>query len=312
MTKSALVVITGPTACGKTNISIALAKAINGEIISADSMQVYKYMDIGTAKPTAEEMDGIKHYCVDTLLPNEPYSVAVFQRMAKDAIRQIEGRNKIPILVGGTGFYINALLYDNHFSEPEHHGPALQRQRLEKLAAKKGGEFMHELLQQVDKTSADNIHPNNIKRVVRALEYFYETGETFSAHNQREKLRPNFYNTSCFILNRPRPALYQHINQRVDIMLAKGLVAEVEALLQRGYHTGLISMQGLGYKEIAAYLKGQYTLEEAVFTLKRDTRRFAKRQITWFKNKLPGTWINVDEHPNNGIIIDKLVNHVLK
>ena len=171
---------------------------------------------------------------------------------------------------------------------------------------------MFELLQSLDTSSAETIHPHNVKKVIRALEYFYETGEPISSHNQREKQRQSPYKLNTFILNRPRPSLYKHINTRVDNMLTKGLVQEVECLMARGYHSGLVSMQGLGYKEIAAYINGNCTLDEAVFTLKRDTRRFAKRQITWFKNKLPGTWINVDEYPNNGIIIDKLVNDVFE
>ena len=278
--KKPLIVLTGPTAVGKTSLSIALARAVEGEIISADSMQVYKHMDIGSAKIKKEEMEGIPHYLIDVLEPDEEFHVVRFQEMAKEAMKEIYSKGKIPILTGGTGFYIQAVVKDIDFSQDTEKSSV--RERLENLAQEKGGEYLHELLAQRDPESAEKIHPNNIKRVIRALEYYELTGEKISLHNEREGEKVSPYNTAYFVLNDHRERLYEKIDRRVDQMLDEGLVEEVRRLAQMGYTRDMVSMQGLGYKEILAYLEGEYSLEEAVYVLKRDTRHFAKRQLTWF------------------------------
>lgn len=290
--KNRLITISGPTACGKTAVSVELAKIINGEIVSADSMQVYKYMDIGTAKVTEEEKQGIKHYLIDELYPDEEFSVAVFQKMAKKALCEIYGRGKLPVLTGGTGFYVNALIYDNDFTPGEKN--ETMRLELEKEANEKGNEYVHNILRELDPEYAETVHPNNLKRVIRAIEYCRDTGEKFSQYNARERLREPAYNVKSFILNMDREGLYERIEKRVDIMIEKGLVNEVKQLMER-YPDDLVSMKGLGYKEIIGYLKGEYSLDEAIYILKRDTRHFARRQITWFRHQSEGIWINMDE-----------------
>lgn len=289
--KKPLIVIAGPTACGKTAVSVKLAQIIGGEIISADSMQVYKYMDIGTAKIRPEEMQGIKHYLVDELYPDEEYSVAVFKNKAKQYIEEIYAKGKIPILVGGTGFYINAVVYDNDFSE-ECSDETL-RSKLQECLETEGKEALYERLKRVDPQACESIHMNNTKRVIRALEYFELTGEPISEHNRREKQKKPYYDVSFFILNMDRERLYSRIDSRIDEMLKMGLLDEVKSLYAI-YDRNLVSMQGLGYKEIIAYLAGECTLDEAVNILKRDTRHFAKRQLTWFKHQVNGTWVDMD------------------
>lgn len=291
--KPPLITISGPTACGKTAVSVELAKIINGEIISADSMQVYKYMDIGTAKITEEEKQGIKHYLIDELYPDEEFSVAVFQKMAKGALAEIYEKGKIPILVGGTGFYVNALIYDNDFTPGEK--DEKMRVELEKAAERNGNEYVHNILQKLDPEYAETVHPNNLKRVIRAIEYCRDTGEKFSEYNKREKLREPAYNVKNFILNMDRERLYERIEKRIDIMIDKGLIDEVKKLMKI-YPDNLVSMKGLGYKEIIGYLKGEYSLDEAIYILKRDTRHFARRQITWFRHQSDGVWINMDDY----------------
>lgn len=288
--KKPLIVLTGPTAVGKTSLSIALARAVEGEIISADSMQVYKHMDIGSAKIKKEEMDGIPHYLIDVLEPDEEFHVVRFQEMAQEAMKEIYSKGKIPILTGGTGFYIQAVVKDIDFSQDTEKSSV--RERLENLAQEKGGEYLHELLAQRDPESAEKIHPNNIKRVIRALEYYELTGEKISLHNEREGEKVSPYNTAYFVLNDHRERLYEKIDRRVDQMLDEGLVEEVRRLAQMGYTRDMVSMQGLGYKEILAYLEGEYSLEEAVYVLKRDTRHFAKRQLTWFRREKDVIWVN--------------------
>lgn len=288
--KKPLIVLTGPTAVGKTSLSISLAKAAEGEIISADSMQVYKHMDIGSAKITKEEMEGIPHYLIDVLEPNEEFHVVRFQEMAKEAMKKIYSRKKIPILTGGTGFYIQAVVKDIDFSMDTEKSSV--RMHLEKLAEEKGGEYLHQLLAQKDPESAKKIHPNNIKRVIRALEYYELTGEKISLHNEKEGEKVSPYNTAYFVLNDCRERLYERIDRRVDQMLEQGLVEEVRHLARMGYTRDMVSMQGLGYKEILAYLEGDCTLEEAVYILKRDTRHFAKRQLTWFRREKDVIWVN--------------------
>lgn len=295
--KKPLVILTGPTAVGKTKASIGLAKAIGGEIISADSMQVYKQMDIGSAKIKPSEMDGIPHYLVDILEPDEEFHVVLFQQMAKQAIQKIYEKGKIPILVGGTGFYIQAVLYDIDFSENEK--DTSYREELEKLAQTKGAEYLHDLLWEVDEKSAQDIHANNVKRVIRALEYFHQTGEKISEHNEEQRKKVSPYNFSYFVLNDERAHLYEKINLRVDQMINEGLVREVQSLKEKGYTRDMVSMQGLGYKEMLDYLDNKCSLEEAVEIIKRDTRHFAKRQITWFKRESDVTWIDKKEYDYN-------------
>lgn len=288
--KKPLIVLTGPTAVGKTALSLKLAKAVNGEILSADSMQVYRRMDIGSAKISKEEMEGVPHHLIDVLEPEEEFHVKRFQEMAKKAMKEIYERGRIPILTGGTGFYIQAVVKDIDFSEDSVPSPC--RERLEALAREEGEEKLHALLCQVDPKSAEKIHPNNKKRVVRALEYYELTGERISEHNEREAKKESPYLCAYFVLNDKRERLYERIDRRVDEMLRAGLVDEVKSLAEEGYTRELVSMQGLGYKEILAYLAGECSLEEAVYILKRDTRHFAKRQLTWFKREQDVIWLD--------------------
>ena len=308
--KKPLVILTGPTAVGKTKASIGLAKAIGGEIISADSMQVYKQMDIGSAKIKHSEMEGVPHYLVDILEPDEEFHVVLFQQMAKQAIQKIYEKGKIPILVGGTGFYIQAVLYDIDFSENEK--DTSYREELEKLAQTKGAEYLHDLLREVDEKSAQDIHANNVKRVIRALEYFHQTGEKISEHNEEQRKKVSPYNFSYFVLNDERAHLYEKINLRVDQMINEGLVSEVQSLKEKGYTRDMVSMQGLGYKEMLDYLDNKCSLEEAVEIIKRDTRHFAKRQITWFKRESDVTWIDKKEYEYNEERILKAMLQELK
>ena len=291
--KKPLVILTGPTAVGKTALSIRLAKEIGGEIISADSMQVYKGMDIGSAKIRSEEMQGIPHYLIDELDPDEEFHVVRFQQMAKTYLQQIWQRSHIPIIVGGTGFYIQALLYDIDFTENKNDD--VYRQEMEQLASEKGAEYLHQMLAEIDPKSAQDIHANNVKRVIRALEFYHETGQKISEHNEKERQKTSPYNFAYFVLNDDRSRLYQRIDQRIDIMLEEGLVEEVKRLKVKGYTRDMVSMQGLGYKEILDYLAGEISLDEAVYRIKRDTRHFAKRQITWFKRERDVIWLAKEE-----------------
>lgn len=288
--KKPLIVIAGPTACGKTDISIDLAEKIGGEMISGDSMQVYKYMDIGTAKVTKEEMRGIPHYLVDELYPDEEYNVMLFQQKAKQYMEGIYSRGHIPIIVGGTGFYINALVYDNDFSEEEE---SEIRKELYAVAENEGAEKLHAMLAEVDPEYAANIHHNNVKRVARALEYYRLTGEKMSEHNKNAKEKETPYNLAFFVLNMDREKLYERINLRVDIMMNNGLEQEVRKLIEMGYSPELVSMQGLGYKEFIPYFNGEISLEQVVDDIKKYTRRFAKRQLTWFRGQTNGTWLDM-------------------
>lgn len=291
--KKPLIVLTGPTAVGKTKLSISLAHAVDGEIISADSMQVYRHMDIGSAKITKEEMEGIPHYLIDILEPEDEFHVAKFQNLAKEAMETIYSKGKIPILTGGTGFYIQAVVKDIDFSENAEQSGV--RKELKKMAEEKGAAYLHRLLCDVDPESGQKIHANNVKRVIRALEYYQLTGEKISLHNEREAEKESPYNFAYFVLNDIRERLYQRIDQRVDQMLEAGLAEEVRQLAARGCTKDMVSMQGLGYKEMLSWLLGEYSYEEAVYILKRDTRHFAKRQITWFKREKEVIWVNKNE-----------------
>ena len=286
--KRPMIILAGPTAVGKTAASIRLAKAVGGEIISADSMQVYRHMDIGSAKIRPEEMEGVPHYLVDVLEPEEDFNVVRFQQMAKAAAEEIYARGRIPIAAGGTGFYIQALLYDIDFTEND--GDSSFRRELEKTAEEKGGEYLHALLQEADLEAALQIHPHNIKRMIRALEFHHQTGGKISEHNETEREKESPYNFAYFVLTDDRSRLYDRIDRRVDLMMEEGLLDEVRFLKERGVRRDSTAMQGLGYKELYAFLDGEYPLEEAVRIIKRDTRHFAKRQLTWFKRERDVIW----------------------
>ena len=294
MKKRPLIILTGPTAVGKTAASIGLAKAVGGEIISADSMQVYRQMDIGSAKITKDEMQGIPHYLVDVLEPEEAFNVVRFQELAKEAMEEIFRNGHIPIVVGGTGFYIQALLYDIDFTEND--SDLSFREELEKKAGEEGAESLHALLEKADPQAAAQIHPHNVKRVIRALEFNRKTGQKISEHNERERQKESPYNFAYFVLTDDRKALYERIDRRVDKMMEQGLLEEVRRLKDRGLPGDSVSMQGLGYKELFAYLEGEYPLEEAVRIIKRDTRHFAKRQLTWFRRERDVVWIDRQEN----------------
>lgn len=310
MKPNPMVILTGPTAVGKTALSIALAKRINGAIISADSMQVYKYMDIGSAKIMPEEMDGVRHYLVDELDPSDEFHVVRFVEMAKQALKEITANGQIPIVVGGTGFYIQALLYDIDFTEQE--CDSAYRRQLEELAETRGNHYLHEMLKAVDPASAEAIHENNRKRVIRALEFYHESGERISEHNERESQKTSPYNFAYFVLNDERSRLYERIDRRVDQMLADGLVEEVAHLKELGCTRDMVSMQGLGYKEILDYLDGKISLEEAVYILKRDTRHFAKRQLTWFRRERDVIWVNKPDFQYNEEKILEYMKEILR
>lgn len=299
-----MVVIGGPTACGKTAFSIRLAKRIGGEIVSADSMQVYKTMDIGTAKVTQEEADGVPHHLIDILEPEEPYNVMLFQQRAKACMADIWARGRIPIIVGGTGFYINALLFDTDFTETA--GDASYREACYALAREQGADALFARLQEIDPVYAAGIHANNIKRVTRALEYHHLTGECLSAHNAAQKEKDTPYRAAVLLLTMEREVLYRRIEQRIDLMLEQGLLEEVKGLLERGCTPDMVSMQGIGYKEWMPYFRGECTAEEATAQLKTNTRRFAKRQLTWFRRQIDGLWIDMSKATADDAMEDAL------
>ena len=296
-TKRPLVILTGPTAVGKTALSIALAKAIGGEIISADSMQVYRHMDIGSAKITPEEMEGIPHYLIDVLEPDQEFNVVVFQELAKQAAAEIYSRGHIPIVAGGTGFYIQALVYDIDFTEND-------EDTVEEQAKREGAEALYERLRAVDPESCESIHAHNIKRVIRAIEFYEKTGKKISEHNREQRQNDSPYNFAYFVLNDDREQIYERINGRVDLMMAQGLVEEVRALRESGCRKEMVSMQGIGYKELLSYLEGETSMEEAVYLIKRDTRHFAKRQLTWFRREKEVIWVDktVFDHDSQKIL----------
>lgn len=304
--KPALVVLTGPTAVGKSELSIALAAQIGGEIISADSMQVYRHMDIGSAKIMPDQMGGITHHLIDVLEPTEEFNVVTFQQMAKDVIDSIYVRGHIPVVVGGTGFYIQALLYDIDFTDNDE--DTALRSHLEQIAATQGSEVLFEQLRSIDPESCETIHANNVKRVIRAIEFYEKTGTKISEHNKTQRQNVSPYNFAYFVLNDDRDKLYGRIEARVDQMLEQGLTNEVSSLVKRGCSRDMVSMQGLGYKEILDYLDGHITLEEAVYLIKRDTRHFAKRQLTWFRRERDVIWVN---KPDLGYDNKRILEHIL-
>ena len=285
----------GPTAVGKTRLSLELAEAFGAEIISGDSMQVYRGMDIGTAKIAEAEMKGIPHHLIDIHDPQDAYSAAEFQEQGTRLIEEIRSRGKLPFIVGGTGLYIESLCYGFRFSEAV--ADEAFRSEMDAYAEEHGAEALHDRLTAVDPASAARLHPNDRRRIIRALEVHYQTNVTLSdSHAGQKKESP--YELCLIGLTMDRKILYKRIEDRIDQMLAEGLVAEVQGLLERGYSRSLVAMQGLGYKEIAAYLEGETTLSEAVVLLKRDTRRFAKRQLSWFRHMKEIQWIDTDESQN--------------
>ncbi|MCR5417920.1 MAG: tRNA (adenosine(37)-N6)-dimethylallyltransferase MiaA [Lachnospiraceae bacterium] len=288
-----LAVLTGPTAVGKTGLSIGLARATGGEVISADSMQVYRGMDIGSAKITEEEKEGIPHHLIDVLSPLEDFDVTVFQSLASEAVEQITDRGHLPLVVGGTGFYIQALLYGIDFDDKAS-DPGL-RKELEQRAIEIGGEALHAELSRVDPESGDAIPAGNVKRVIRALEFYELTGRKISEHNREQRLNDPAYDFVCFVLTDERETIYERIDRRVDLMMEQGLVEEVEDLRRKGVTMQNTAMQGLGYREIYRYLNGEFDLEEAVRLIKRNTRHFAKRQLTWYRNREDAVWVNKNE-----------------
>ena len=308
MTKNKLIILAGPTASGKTSVSIDLAKRLGGEIISADSMQVYKYMDVGTAKISVEEMQGVKHHLIDVLDPKEDFNIVKFQNMVKCSIEEIVKNGHIPILVGGTGFYIQSVIYDIDFNNEDDNSSV--RKKLEEEYDTLGADFMHEKLKKIDIVSAQTIHKNNKKRIIRAIEYFLINNEPISSHNevQREKKSP--YDYRFFVLNPPRDILYERINKRVDIMVENGLVDEVKKLREMGLSTANISMQGIGYKEIIEYLDGEVSLETAIENIKQNTRHMAKRQVTWFKREKDVIYVDPFSFESNDKIVDYMIEKI--
>jgi len=311
MNREPLVIIGGPTASGKSRLAVELARRIGGEVISADSMQIYKGMDIGTAKIMPDEMMGIRHYLVDELQPDDPYNVVIFKDMALRAMKDIIGSGHIPIVAGGTGFYIQALLRDVHFTEND--TDMSFREKLQRIANDESSPGkLYGMLQDVDPQSASDIHENNTKRIIRALEFYHQTGQRMSDHNRQEAARLSPYAHAYFVLDMPRQQLYERIERRVDMMMEQGLTDEVRSLREKGYSRDLVSMQGLGYKEIFAYLEGEYSLEEAVEILKRSTRHFAKRQLTWFRREKDAIWLDMNALGSEQAILDRMCDELMK
>ena len=312
--KRPLILIAGPTASGKTKTSVLLAKAIGGEIISADSMQIYKGMDIGTAKVKAEEMEGIPHYMIDEWEADFPGNVATFKKQVENYLEAIYAKGKIPILVGGTGFYINAILFNTQFEETE--SDDTYRLELEEIAKTKGALTLHQQLEEVDPKGAAAIHPNNVKRVIRALEYYKETGKPISEHNEKERSKrasqESPYDYTFFALTMDRGILYERINKRIDQMLEEGLVEEVRSFYDAGLSEDLPSMKAIGYKEFFPYFKGELSLEVCVDKLKQNTRNYAKRQLTWFKHQADPIFIEVDQLGFDGLKITQKMLELLK
>ncbi|KMT23031.1 tRNA (adenosine(37)-N6)-dimethylallyltransferase MiaA [Clostridium cylindrosporum] len=305
--KKNLVIIAGPTASGKTATSIEIAKRLNGEIISADSMQVYKYMDIGTAKITEEEMQGVPHYMIDEVTPDMEFSVALFREKAGAYIDDILSRGKLPIVVGGTGLYINSLTYALDFSGAE---DKEYREYLENLAKEKGNEYLHSKLKEVDIESYERLFPNDTKRIIRALEVYKLTGKTISEVQRESREKDIDYNLAYITLTMDRETLYERINKRVDIMFEKGLVEEVKSLLNMGYTKDMTSMQAIGYKEVLDYFDGKLTLDEVIYIIKQSSRRYAKRQLTWFRKDKRVRWFETDKYEDKHCLLENIVEYI--
>ena len=308
MNKIPLIILTGPTAVGKTNLSIDLAKELNAEIISADSMQIYKYMDIGSAKVTKEEMDGVVHYMIDEVTPDVPFSVSEFQMRSEKYIEEINKKGKSVLITGGTGLYLNSLIYNMDFAKSNANNEI--REKLEQELAENGIDYMHEKLRGLDEEAANRIHKNNTKRVIRAIEVCM-SGQKMNDFSKDLRYNEK-YKPIIIVLNRDREVLYQRINKRVDIMLENGLLDEVKELLKMGYTKDMISMQGIGYKEMIKYLDGEYTYDEAIEIIKRDSRRYAKRQLTWFKRYQDAKWFDLDKYQDIEILKEDIINHIEK
>lgn len=307
MKNNNILVITGPTAVGKTELSIRLAKKLNGEIISADSMQIYRYMDIGSAKIKSEEMEGVTHHLIDIVDPKEPFSVADYKRIGEKCINDIFRRGKLPIIVGGTGLYINALTCNMDFTDAE--SDYKYRAELESLADKFGNLYIHNMLKSIDEESYIKIHENNRKKVIRALEVYKLTGKPFSSFDAGNDFYNSDYNVHYYVLNMDRTNLYSRINKRVDIMIDSGLEKECIKLKQMGYNSSMQSMQGIGYKEMLYYLDNKLSLDECIEMIKKGSRNYAKRQLTWFRRDPRANFLNKDEL-NDETIICKITNDI--
>lgn len=305
--KKPLIVIAGPTAVGKSEVAAELGRKIGGEVVSADSMQVYRYMDIGSAKITKEEMLGVPHHMIDVVDPDEEMDVARYAEMATSCVRDIQARGKIPILTGGTGFYIQAVAYDIEFEDTA--PDTAYRKKLRDFAMEHGNKALHDRLKAVDPESAEAIHPNNLKRVIRALEYYKETGRKISEHNKAERQRTSPYDLLYFVITDDRQALYEKIDKRVDFMVAEGLADEVRYLKAMGLSRENVSMQGLGYKEMLDAFDGKMTEEEAVEKIKLESRHYAKRQITWFKREPDAIWLDRRDFDENPL---KICDHIIE
>lgn len=308
MKKIPLIILTGPTAVGKTDLSIKLSKSLNAEIISADSMQIYKYMDIGSAKVTKEEMDGVIHYMIDEVTPDIPFSVSEFQMRSEKYIEEINKKGKNVLITGGTGLYLNSLIYNMDFAKSNANNEI--REKLEQELKENGIDYMHEKLRGLDEEAANRIHKNNTKRVIRAIEVCM-SGQKMNDFSKDLRYNEK-YKPIIIVLNRDREVLYQRINKRVDIMLENGLLDEVKELLKMGYTKDMISMQGIGYKEMIKYLDGEYTYDEAIEIIKRDSRRYAKRQLTWFKRYQDAKWFDLDKYQDIEILKEDIINHIEK
>ena len=308
MQKTPLIILTGPTAVGKTDLSIKLSKELNAEIISADSMQIYKYMDVGSAKVTKEEMDGVCHYLIDEVTPDYSFSVSEFQERANNYIKEITDKGKNVLVTGGTGLYLNSLIYNMDFAKSDANEELREQLRLE--LEENGIDYMHNKLRELDSDAADRIHKNNTKRVIRALEVAL-SGKKMNDFSNDLKINEK-YKPIIIVLNREREHLYKRIDKRVDIMMENGLIEEVKNLLNMGYTKDMISMQGIGYKEIIKYLDGEYELDEAIEIIKRDSRRYAKRQLTWFRRYHDAKWFNLDEYNDSEILKQDVISYIEK
>lgn len=291
--KIPLFILVGPTAIGKTKISIDIAKKLNGEIISADSMQIYKFMDIGTAKIKEEEKEGIPHYMIDIVYPDEEFTVANYKAEAKKHIKKIYNRGKLPMLVGGSGLYVNSLIYKLNFIQVPPNYDFRKKHSL--LADEYGNKYIHDKLRKVDSISANRIHKNDRKRVIRALEIYHETGKPMTTFYKNFRKPNESYDVVVIGLTMDREELYSRINKRVEFMIEEGLVEEVKGLLKKGYDKNLNSMKAIGYEEIIQYLDGNFTLDDAINQIKQNSRRFAKRQLTWFRRNDSIKWVNIDK-----------------
>ncbi|ENZ02084.1 tRNA dimethylallyltransferase [Clostridium thermobutyricum] len=306
--KEKILVLGGPTAVGKTDLSIKLAKKLNGEIISADSMQIYKKMDIGSAKVTVEEMDDVVHHMIDIVEPEKEFTVSDYKKLGDKIIKNILSRNKLPIIVGGTGLYINALTCNMEFTEGS--SDIEYREKLNNIAKEKGNEYVHNLLREVDEKSAENIHMNNLKRVIRALEVYHITGKPFSSFDLGEKMYDSEYDINYYVLTMDREKLYDRINKRVDIMIDKGLIDECKYLRSIGLTNKNQSMQGIGYKEILLYLEGKISLDESIEMIKKGSRNYAKRQLTWFRRDKRVKFLDKDILSEEDILT-KIINDIM-